>query len=235
MGTDTSDGGTCPEIITRTWTYADDCGNTASVSQTITIGDITAPIMTGPGNETYECSADVPAITSLAWSDNCEGSGLVTGSESSDGNTCPETIIRTWSYTDACNNTTTVNQTITIEDTITPVMDAAPSDVTLECTAGVPAISSLGWIDNCTGSGTVTGTDTSDGGTCPEIITRTWTYADDCGNTASVSQTITIGDITAPIMTGPGNEAYECSADVPAITSLAWSDNCEGSGLGDRQ
>ena len=69
----------------------------------------------------------------------------------------------------------------------------------------------------------------------PRSLQEAWTYADDCGNTTSVSQTITIGDITAPIMTGPGNEAYECSADVPAITSLAWSDNCEGSGLGDRQ
>ena len=96
----------------------------------------------------------------------------MTGSESSDGNTCPETIIRTWSYTDACNNTTTVNQTITIEDTIAPVMDAAPSDVTLECSTDVPSITSLGWTDNCTGSGTVSGTDVSDGGTCPEIITR---------------------------------------------------------------
>ena len=231
-GSDQSDGNTCPETITRTWTYTDACNNASSVTQTITIGDQTPPVFASPpADVSVECIGDVPAITDLGWTDNCDGSGTVTGSDQSDGNTCPETITRTWTYTDACNNTSSVTQTITIGDQTPPVFASPPADVSVECIGDVPVMTDLGWTDNCDGSGTVTGSDQSDGNTCPETITRTWTYTDACNNTSSVTQTITIGDQTPPVFASPpADVSVECIGDVPAMTDLGWTDNCDGSG-----
>lgn len=92
------------------------------------------------------------------------------------------TITRTWTYTDACGNNATVTQTITVIDTQAPVFAAAPVDVTVECIGDVPVAGMLGYTDNCDAAGSVLGTDVSNGGSCPEIITRTWTYTDACGN-----------------------------------------------------
>ena len=144
--------------------------------------------------------------------------------------TCPTTMTRTWTYTDACGNAASVSQTITVDDNTAPVFAAAPADVTVDCIGDVPAMVDLAWTDNCDGSGVVTGVNNSDGNTCPEIITRTWTYTDACGNPASVSQIITVDDNTAPIalcqditvqLDGTGNATI-----VPADIDNGSSDNC---------
>jgi hypothetical protein len=231
-GTDSSDGGTCPEIITRTWTYTDLCGNPATVTQTITIDDDTAPVFeTPPAAVTVQCFAEVPPMVDLTWTDNCDGTGTVTGTDSSDGGSCPEIITRTWTYTDLCGNPATVTQTITIDDDTAPVFETPPAAVTVQCFAEVPPMVDLTWTDNCDGTGTVTGTDSSDGGSCPEIITRTWTYTDLCGNPATVTQTITIDDDTAPVFeTPPAAVTVQCFAEVPPMVDLTWTDNCDGTG-----
>ncbi|MDB3907321.1 gliding motility-associated C-terminal domain-containing protein, partial [Crocinitomicaceae bacterium] len=231
-GSDVSDGLSCPETITRTWTYTDACGNTATETQTITVQDTQAPVFAAaPANATYECIGDVPAMAGLGWTDNCDGAGTDAGTEVSDGLTCPETITRTWTYTDACGNTATETQTITVIDTQAPVFAAAPANVTVECIGDVPAMANLGWTDNCDGAGNVTGADVSDGLTCPETITRTWTYTDACGNTATETQTITVIDTQAPVFAAPpANVTVECAGDVPAMTNLGWTDNCDGAG-----
>ena len=67
---------------------------------------------------TVQCLVDVPApditvVTDEA--DNCTAAPVVAFvSDVSDGNTCPEVIIRTYSITDDCNNQILVTQTITV-------------------------------------------------------------------------------------------------------------------------
>ena len=225
-----SDGLSCPETITRTYRVTDDCGNFIFVTQTITIHDVQAPVFsTPPANTTVECSADVPAITSLGWTDNCDGMGYIMGSDVSDGLSCPETITRTWTYTDACGNTATETQIITVFDTQAPVFNTPPADLTVECSGDVPTMLDLGWTDNCDGVGTISGVDVSDGLSCPETITRTWTYTDACGNMATETQTITVHDVTPPTAYSPTPISVPGPGDVPApdpavITSEA--DNC---------
>ncbi|KAF5050961.1 hypothetical protein DSECCO2_424080 [anaerobic digester metagenome] len=232
LGTDVSDGNACPEIITRTWSYTDACGNPASVSQTITVDDNIAPqFATPPVAATYACIDDVPSPGYLGWTDNCSGSGEVLGTDVSDGNACPEIITRTWSYTDACGNPASVSQTITVDDNIAPQFATPPVAATYACIDDVPAPGYLGWTDNCSGSGEVLGVDATDGNTCPEIITRTWSYTDACGNPASVSQIITVDDNIAPqFATPPAAATYACIDDVPAPGYLGWTDNCSGIG-----
>ena len=45
------------------------------------------------------------------------------------------TIARTWTATDACGNTSTCLQTITIEDSTPPAFTICAADITIECTA----------------------------------------------------------------------------------------------------
>lgn len=198
-GIEVSSGTTCPEIITRTWSITDSCGNTATHTQTITINDTLAPIMdTAPADLTLSCPSDVPTMTPLNWTDNCMGNGVINGVEVSSGTTCPEIITRTWTITDSCGNTATQTQTIIVNDTIAPVIDPAPADLSLQCPSNLPPMVALNWADNCSGTGVLNGVETSDGLSCPETITRTWTISDDCGNTSTEVQVIVINDDTPP-------------------------------------
>lgn len=225
-GNDVSNGLSCPETITRTWTYTDACGNNVTRTQNIVIHDTQAPVIDpAPASVTVSCYAQVPSMPSLNWTDNCDGSGTLTGTEVSSGTTCPEILTRTWTYTDGCGNTSTETQTITIHDLEAPVLQSAPTNVFVECYADVPVMNPLNWTDNCDGSGAVNGVEVSSGTTCPEILTRTWTYTDGCGNTATETQTVTIHDVTAPVAGNlPTIQLVSLPAPDPTIVNA--TDNC---------
>lgn len=71
--------------------------------------------------------------------DNCPG-GIVVAfvNDVSDGNTCPETITRTYSVTDACGNSILVTQTISVDDDVLPTA-SDPAPLTATCIGDVPA------------------------------------------------------------------------------------------------
>jgi hypothetical protein len=52
--------------------------------------------------------------------------------------TCPQIITRVWSATDGCGNTASATQTITVVDTMPPVLVGVPEDATIECGETVP-------------------------------------------------------------------------------------------------
>ena len=53
----------CNYTITRTFTATDDCGNSSSATQTITVQDTTAPELTIPADYTAECSDELILTT----------------------------------------------------------------------------------------------------------------------------------------------------------------------------
>ncbi|WP_434036540.1 HYR-like domain-containing protein [Formosa sp. 4Alg 33] len=216
-------------VITRTWSFADACGNTTEVSQTITVGDSTAPVVdNAPSDATYACIDDVPELAPLTATDNCVGEITDNGTETiNDADTCNVIITRTWMFTDASNNSTTVTQVITVIDDVAPIA-TAPADVTVECTDDIPAMIDLIATDNCGDTITSTGVDTvNDIDSCSSIITRTWSFTDACGNTASVSQIITVADVTAPVLVGnlETDITVNCTA-IPETPELDFTDNC---------
>ncbi|MFT4601428.1 MAG: hypothetical protein ACI857_001608, partial [Arenicella sp.] len=135
-------GGACGGAVTRTYRITDDCNNTVEVTQVITIDDTTDPVFAAaPAALTVECIGDVPAMTNLAYTDNCDANNNVAGVDGAlVGGTCGGTITRTWTYTDVCGNVGTATQVITIDDTTDPVFAAAPGAVTVECIGDVPAM-----------------------------------------------------------------------------------------------
>jgi hypothetical protein len=116
----------------------------------ITVQDTQAPVLSAaPANVTVECDA-VPAAATLTATDNCDAPTVVTYAEVRTNGNCPSnyTLTRTWTATDACGNTSSKTQVITVQDTQAPVLSAAPADVTVECDA-VPAAATLTATDNC--------------------------------------------------------------------------------------
>ena len=231
---DVSDNGSCPEIITRTYSVTDDCGNSINVTQTITIDDDMAPAPpTAPADESYSCATDVPAPGDLTATDNCSADITVTGVDTDNGGSgCagdPLIITRTWTFTDDCNNSSSVSQTITVVDDVNPTA-SNPAPIDVQCVEDVPLPDITVVTDEADNCGTPTVvfvSDVSDNGSCPEIITRTYSVTDDCGNSINVTQTITIDDDMAPAPpTAPADESYSCATDVPAPGDLTATDNC---------
>ncbi|PWH86467.1 LamG-like jellyroll fold domain-containing protein [Brumimicrobium oceani] len=233
---ESSDGNTCPEVISRIYNIADNCGNNIDVTQTIVVLDTIPPAATAPAPITIQCNTVIPVpdlslITDEA--DNCTTNPVVTFlSDVSNGGSCPEIITRTYRITDDCGNFTDVNQSITIIDDIDPT-GTAPADSTVQCITNIPA-PDVNLItdeaDNCAVNPIVTYEgDVSNGNTCPEIITRTYRITDDCGNFTDLIQLFTVKDTIPPTGTSPADTTVQCIEDLPAVdialvTGVA--DNC---------
>jgi gliding motility-associated-like protein len=233
---DVSDGLSCPETITRTYSITDVCGNVVLVDQLIIVNDVTNPTATAPATVNVECIGDVPAWNVLDVNDeadNCTVTPAVAFvGDVSDGLSCPETIVRSYSITDDCGNQIVVNQLIIVNDVTNPT-GTAPVSVVVECIGDVPAWNILditNEADNCTVNPIVAFVgDVSDGLSCPETITRTYSITDDCGNQITVDQTIIVDDITNPTATNIPPINVPGSMDVPAWNILdvtTEADNC---------
>ncbi|MEZ5031033.1 MAG: DUF5011 domain-containing protein [Saprospiraceae bacterium] len=238
--------GACTDSYTlvRTWTAEDDCGNTTSHVQTITVIDTTLPTwdQAMPGDETVECDAVPTAPSPITASDNCDAMVDVTFNEVQTPGNCPDayTITRTWTASDNCGNSAVHIQTITVEDTMAPTLLAGcPADETIECDVPVPAAAVVTAEDNCDAAPVVTldeVTDLSGCGGYTGTITRTWTAEDACGNSADIcTQVITIEDSTPPTFTTPMDITIQkdvnCAYDAdPSITGdvVDEADNCSG-------
>ena len=202
------------EVISRTWTATDDCGNLSVCTQTITVEDSNPPVITCPVNLTVECDQPTdPGATgnATASNDNCAPDAELTLVFSDVSNQTPTgcgndsyTITRTWTASDPCGNATNCVQVITVEDTTPPTI-ICPANLTIECTEDTsPANTGTAIaVDNCTPAEEIiiTFADVSVpscGNT--EVITRTWTATDACGNATNCVQIVTVEDTTPPVI-----------------------------------
>lgn len=227
-------GGTCGGTITRTWSFTDACGNVGTATQIITIDDTQSPVMAVPPViPPVQCIGNIPPMTNLAWTDNCDGAGTVAGTDGPlIGGPCGGTVTRTWTYTDACGNTASVTTTITVDDTTPPT---ASNPATINVISGNPIPPQniavvTNEADNCTAAPVVTFiSQVSDGGTCPETISRVYRITDNCGNFIDVTQLILINDGVAPTASNPLNITVACLANVPAPNPAVVTDEADNS------
>ncbi len=226
---DVPDGAVCPLTITRTYRATDGCGNTAECTQLITVNDTEPPTITCPDDIAISCTDPIPApdIGDVTAGDNCGTPTVTWEGDVSDGNTCPETIARTYRATDGCGNTAECTQLITIDDEEPPTI-TCPGNIAVQCPDDVPAPDpgSVVASDDC-GPPTVEWVgDSTDEGSCPEVITRTYRATDGCGNTAECTQLITIDDTIAPTLVCAPDGRAACNGTV-TFTDPAVSDNCD--------
>ncbi|GAB4094174.1 HYR domain-containing protein [Flaviaesturariibacter terrae] len=231
--------------IARTWTALDNHGNSSQCLQTITVQDISAPVLTCPGNRTVACDGDVStqANGNATAKDNCGPVSIAysdASTQASDINSAAHynySISRTWTATDVSGNSSQCVQIISVQDVTAPVIStvAASLDRTVECSdaQGIAAalVPEPSATDNCA---PVTRHLVSDvtSNSCGTTYTRvrTWNFTDPTGNTsASFTQTIKVVDRTAPVVTfnaGSVEHCFDTTSNLYPVPALAATDNC---------
>jgi gliding motility-associated-like protein len=113
---DVSDGATCPEKITRTYTVTDNCGNTLVLTQQIIVSDNTPPTASNLPTITVSSLSNVPTpnpLDVIDESDNCGVASVVWTNDTEEIAGC-KIITRTYTITDFCGNSTNVQQLINV-------------------------------------------------------------------------------------------------------------------------
>lgn len=232
-----------PVTVTFTITpTANGCPGTP-ITAAVTVG--AAPVIACPANisisnvtntcgaaATYTATATgIPAPgISYSFSGATTGSGSGTGSGST-FNVGVTTV--TLTATNSCG-TNTCSFTVTVLDTQNPTI-SCPAPVTVSCAGEVPApdIASVTAADNCSGVMVTHAGDAISNQTCAGryTIERTYRATDVAGNTVTCTQTITVNDQTAPVITCPANittatPVGTCNAVVNFTVTA--TDNCGG-------
>lgn len=174
-------------------------------------------------NITTTCQTGIPTVT---FSDNidqlteCGGTGV---------------LMRFWSVSDNCGGFKTLLQSITLEDTTPPEINCV-SDVVVDCDASLnPAENpDLGFpeIIDCSDPDqlTVRYSDRNEGqgvcGNLPEIVRRTWTVVDACGNESTCEQAIRVGIEALAVLCDTEDFSQECNGfDGSAFAAVSWDLN----------
>ena len=235
--------GVCPIVVTITYEAEDECGNIGSCTQKVTIVDTVGPEVTCPDDLVIQCgeSLDPDENTSLGdWLesatavDDCSGWSLdstsytETGFSDGCGATGEQVVV--FYASDSCGNVGVCEATITIVDTVPPMV-MCPDTVTAECNIDPIPMTAPIASDECGGT-TYTFVDTSYETPCDtmigsygfvvEVIERTFTVSDSCGNTATCQQIILITDETPPEIECPPFVTVECGDDL-SPDSLGWA------------
>lgn len=219
------------EIVTRTWVATDDCGNTASGTQVITLTDNTAPVLSDYPDDINDVPCDnIPLAPELTATDNCDPDVSVIYSESNltDPDCGTGLILRTWTVTDCAGNEESHTQTLTVVDNTKPSLSGYPADATVECDA-IPDVPFITALDNCdTTVGLVFNETDNRSEECGTgTIVRSWIATDCSGNTESHTQTLTVVDNTDPVLDSrPADAEVECDA-IPDAPTVGATDNCD--------
>ena len=194
--------GAIVDVIARTWTATDDCGNQSTCVQEITVRDSTSPPLIVPPDVVLKCPADTSTNNTgtASVSNACLSSSITYSDTVSNGCGGAKVVTRLWTAIDFFGNTTNAIQTITVRTAPTVT---APQNLVLECPADT-STNNTGVAtaqDGCS-SAIISYSDVVSnacGGT--KTIARTWTATDACGKSASALQTITVRDTTPPTLT----------------------------------
>ena len=129
----------CGYQIIRTFTATDECGNTATAQQVITVTDQTAPDLVGvPADLTVDAQAGdpVPDPANVTATDNCDQDVVVTLVEIQEDKDCGYLLIRTWTAEDNCGNTSQATQMIVVDEGCPCVEPVVEDVLTAQPTCG---------------------------------------------------------------------------------------------------
>ena len=183
-------------VTTITWTVLDTAGNSASVTQTVTVSDSSPPDLTAPPDIVSDSCVillGTPTIT-----DNCS---FTYSNDAPDSFSSGITRV-TWTASDTFGNTVTATQLISFSDNTTPTISIQDQDLVINADAGSCFASGidLGSVvtnDDC-GIASV-----SNNAPLQFPIGTTYvvhTVTDVFGNSNSVTQSVTVVDVQAPVI-----------------------------------
>ena len=193
----------------------DNCRFTPNPTQAL----VPTPVVSPPFAITVNSCADHRIGRAVA-SDVCDGGPVaLTNNAPATFLVGPNTV--TWRGEDALHRVATASQIVTVIDTTDPLFTSVPADVSLNncgpATLGLPTAT-----DDC--AGTVGFTNNAPPiflvGTTPVI----WTATDASGNTATVSQSVTVVDTVAPtvscVLSEPQGGTFQVSTTDACATPI---------------
>jgi hypothetical protein len=221
------------------WTVTDVNGHVSTATQSVTVKDTEAPVLsTVPGNCTVSCE-NIPAAPVATATDNADPSPVVTftetstkGANSSQSSYYNYTLTRTWTATDNNGNQTTAKQVITVNDVTAPVLTVpanivAGNDLNV---CGAIINYNVSASDNSGSQLTITYSNAS--GTLFATGSRvvTVTAKDVSGNATTKTFTVTVNDTQKPTVKAPANVTVTTTnnngTSNVTLGSPATSDNC---------
>ncbi|MEI6408671.1 MAG: ice-binding family protein [Bacteroidota bacterium] len=221
----TTPGGICAQSysITRTWIAMDNCGNSATCSRTIAVTDLTEPVITCPTvTENIECPA-TPVFGIATATDLCGTvNPVITFTDfTTQSGICSQqySVTRIWTATDNCGNASTCSRSISVTDNTPPVIQNPPANILADCSDLLPVLN-LTAIDLCSGNAPVLMiSEVQTPGICPILFTilRTWSATDACGNSSTMSQTVTMTENSIPEFT---TQAADLTLECDQLTNL---------------
>jgi hypothetical protein len=197
-----------------------------------------------PDNVSPQCASQIPeaATTKAVFlaqggtvAGGCGDPVTVSSSDAISSQTCANkyTITRTYTVTDACGFSRTCDQTITVNDTMAPVITVA-GQAAIEATCYQTAAAAQSAIqsassadDHCDGNVPTT---VDNGTPVPNSCNVTFTVSanDACGNPSSKSVTVKV-EGTAPVITCPVDKVLTCgdmtTTNVTGVATAA--DDCD--------
>ncbi|MES2332510.1 MAG: LamG-like jellyroll fold domain-containing protein [Bacteroidota bacterium] len=211
--------------LTRKWSTTDASNNTTTGIQVITVQDTQSPVLSSaPANAIVECNA-VPAAAIVTATDNCS-TPTVLFTQASTQNASPAnagyynyTLTRTWTATDACGNTASKTQVITVQDTQKPIVVCPVVAASCNNQVGNSKTVTLTATDNCgpvTVSYSLSGATVFTGGTSATLTKNfnvgttqiNWTVKDVTGNTNTCTTTVVINALPVAGITAASADTY---------------------------
>ena len=229
------------DVETVTLTANDGNGNTQFCTFTVTLKDVTKPVIVCPANTTLaadaNCSSLLGSYSAVSVSDNCTANPSVTQSPAPStvlsGHNDVETV--TLTANDGNGNTANCTFTVTLKDVTKPSI-SCPANTTLSadanCSSLLGSYSPISVSDNCTANPTVTQSPAPStllsGHNDFELVTLT--ANDGNGNTQSCTFTVTLKDITPPtVVCKPFTAALNAAGSASITTADVFqsgADNC---------
>ncbi len=214
-------------LIPGTYTVLVVDGNSCVANATVVVGnnpDAIAPVITCPASITLACPG-VATYANATATDNCSGVTVVrTSGPASGSNFTNGTTSVTFTATDGSGNTAACSFNVTVSD-LTPPSITCPASITQSC-AGPVSFANATATDNC---GNVTVAQTSGPASGSSFPTGTtgvsFTATDGSGNTAACSFSVSIQDLTPPVITCPASIIAPCPGPVTFANATA-TDNC---------
>jgi hypothetical protein len=153
----------CPAIVLVTINASDCCDNEAvACEESAEVNDEDPPVITCPPDALVDCNVSIdpkqnPSIGVATATDNCTSQPSIDYTDapaplSRGAAVCPfQSIIRTWTATDACGNTASCDQHITQEDLSPPTVSycEGSQSVTMNETCTGTITFCAGFSDNC--------------------------------------------------------------------------------------
>ncbi len=201
----------CADGLSVIFIGFDICQNSVSDTAIFAVIDTVPPFITIAEDSVHlGCQDTIPADFPLVV-DECTVDPLISFADSISMDSClgiPGIVIRTWTATDDCGNSSTAMQWYFRIDTVPPTFDL-PADTIAFCSGDT--ITLLNVNDNCDPSPAISFEDIFSGMVCNQTLSRLWTVTDACGNTTTAEQQFDLTDDVAPdIVLSPGNYLFAC-------------------------